>query len=296
MSDHGILGADAPAKINRELRVGPRRADGYHEIRSRFVTIDLADRIEAEESSRLDLVCEPAGLAGLPTDRSNLAARAALALAETAGREPRVRLRLVKRIPAGAGLGGGSTDAAVTLRLLCRLWKLDVSEAELARLAASLGSDVPFFLVGGEADVGGRGERVEARPDEPSENLVLVVPPFSISTAEVYAAFDRLGGASPLPDRLEIEAGGRFFGPNDLERAVVAVRPEMGAFLESGRRIAAECAVTGSGSAIVLAGANAGGVKELVSRHTGSRAVSCRTLGRVAYRRLVEGVDRPPRA
>lgn len=293
MSDPGVLGADAPAKINRELRVGPRRADGYHEIRSRFVTIDLADRIEAEESSRLDLICEPAGL---PTDRSNLAARAALALAETAGREPRVRLRLVKRIPVGAGLGGGSTDAAVTLRLLCRFWKLDVSEAELARLAASLGSDVPFFLVGGEADVGGRGERVGARPDEPSENLVLVVPPFSISTAEVYAAFDRLGGASPLPDRLEIEASGRFFGPNDLERAVVAVRPEMDAYLESGRRVAAECSVTGSGSAVVLVGANAAGVKELVSRHAGARAVSCRTLGRAAYRRLVGGVDPPPRA
>ncbi len=293
MTDPGVLVVEAPAKINRELRVGPRRADGYHEIRSRFVTIDLADRIEADESTRFGLVCEPAGL---PADRSNLVARAAFALAEMAGLEPRARLRLVKRIPVGAGLGGGSVDAAVTLRLLCRLWRLDPSEAELARLAASLGSDAPFFLLGGEAEVGGRGERVEPRPDGPSKDLVLVIPPFSISTGEVYAAFDRLGAASPPPGRLEIEASGRFLGPNDLERAVVAVRPEMGGYLESGRRIAAECAVTGSGSAIVLVDADEGGVNELLSRHAGVRAIPCRTLGREAYRRRVEGVDRPSRA
>jgi len=293
LTEPRILGADAPAKINRELRVGPRGPDGYHEIRSRFVTIDLADRIEAEESSRFELACETPGL---PTDPSNLVSRAAFALAEMAGREPHARLRLVKHVPVGAGLGGGSADAAVTLRLLCRVWRLDAAEAELARLAASLGSDVPFFLFGGEADVGGRGERVEARPDGPSEDLILVVPPFSISTAEVYAAFDRLGGGSPPPDRLEIEGSGRFFGPNELERAVVAVRPEMAGYLESGRRIATECAVTGSGSAIVLVGADGGGVKELVSRHAGARAIPCRTLGRASYRRRVEGVDRPPRA
>jgi 4-diphosphocytidyl-2-C-methyl-D-erythritol kinase len=293
VTDPGVLVAEAPAKINRELRVGPRRADGYHEIRSRFVTIDLADRIEADESSRFELACEPPGL---PTDRSNLVARAALALAEMAGLEPRARLRLVKRVPVGAGLGGGSADAAVTLFLLRRLWRLDLAEAELARLAASLGSDVPFFLLGGEADVGGRGERVEPRRDGPSKDLVLVVPPFSISTAEVYAAFDRLGGASPPPERLQIEGSGRFFGPNDLERAVVAVRPEMGEYLEGGCRIAAECAVTGSGSAIVLVGADEGGVSALVSGHPGARAICCRTLGRDAYRRRVEGVDRPSRA
>jgi len=89
------LRAEAPAKINRELRVGPRRPDGYHEIRSRFVTIDLADRVEAQEASHFELTCDPFGL---PADRSNLVARAALALAEKAGVEPLARIRLVKRV------------------------------------------------------------------------------------------------------------------------------------------------------------------------------------------------------
>lgn len=293
MTQRRVLRAEAPAKINRELRVGPRRPDGYHEIRSRFVTIDLADRIEAQESSRFELACEPPGL---PTDRSNLVARAALALAEQAGLEPRVRLRLVKLVPVGAGLGGGSADAAATLRLLCRLWRIDVAQAELARLAASLGSDVPFFLFGGEADVGGRGERVLPRENAPFQDVTLLVPPFSISTAEVYSALDRLGGVSPPPDRLEIEGSGRFFGPNDLERAVVAVRSEMGAYLESGRRIARECALTGAGSALVLVGAEKEEVEDLVLRHAGSRAIPSRTVARAEYRRRVDGVEPQPRA
>jgi 4-diphosphocytidyl-2-C-methyl-D-erythritol kinase len=283
-----ILRAQAPAKINRELRVGPRRPDGYHEIRSRFVTIDLADAIEAQEATGLELVGEPPGL---PADRSNLVARAALALAERLGLAPRVRLRLEKRVPMGAGLGGGSADAAVTLRLLCRLWRLSVSDSDLAALGATLGSDIPFFLFGGEADVAGRGERVTPRDDGPLRTLTLLFPPFSLSTADVYAEFDRIGGASPPPERLEIEASGRFFGPNDLERAVVAVRPEMGDYLASGRRIAGECAVTGSGSAIVLVGAAPESLAEILGRHPGSRVLGCRTIGRQEYRRRIGAED-----
>jgi 4-diphosphocytidyl-2-C-methyl-D-erythritol kinase len=276
-----VLRAQAPAKINRELRVGPRRSDGYHEIRSRFATIDVADEIEAEEAARFELTCEPPGLPSAPP---NLVARAALALAERAGVEPRARLRLVKRVPIGAGLGGGSADAAVTLLLLRRLWRLSLSDRDLATVAASLGSDVPFFLEGGEAEVGGRGERVEPREDRPSEELSLLVPPFSASTAEVYAAFDRVGGAGALPKRLEIEANGRFFGPNDLERAVVALRPELGDYLSSGRRVARECGLTGSGSTIVLLGASAQALSELLAGHAGARAIVCRTIGRAEYR------------
>ncbi len=287
------LRAGAPAKINRELRVGPRRPDGFHEIRSRFAAIDLEDGLEAGPGEGLELACEPSGL---PTDPSNLVVRAALALAERYGVEPRASLRLEKRIPIGAGLGGGSTDAAATLRLLCRFWRLTPSEPELSALAATLGSDVPFFLAGGEADVSGRGDRVAARADAAERNLLLLIPPFSISTAEVYSVFDRLAAASAPPDRLEIESSGRFLGPNDLERAAVAVRPEMAAYLESGRRLAAECAVTGSGSAIVLAGAGSGVREELSIRHPEARVLACRTIGREEYRRRVTGADSSARA
>jgi len=277
------LSARAPAKINRELRVGPRRGDGYHDIRSRFVTIDLADSLEARAAADFSFFCQPDSL---PADSSNLVARAARSLAEALGIAPHVQLRLSKRVPIGAGLGGGSADAAVTLRLLCRFWGAEPPEATLAEIAASLGSDVPFFLVGGEADVGGRGERVEPRDDRASEDLVLLVPPYSISTAEVYAAFDRLGGTVPLSGRLEIESSGRFFGPNDLERAIVAMRPEMGSLLERGRRIADECAVTGSGSTLVLRGAEKGGIDACLAANPGLRAMACRTVGRAEYRSL----------
>jgi len=272
--------AEAVAKINRELRVGPRRADGYHEIRSRFVTVDLADAFEARDAEAWKFAC-----AGGPTDDSNLAARAASALAEAAGIQRRGALSLTKRIPAGAGLGGGSADAAVALAVLAKLWNVSLPPERLAAIAASIGSDVPYFLVGGEADVAGRGERVVAREDSPARALTILVPPFSVATAEVYAAFDRIGGATPPPERLAIESSGRFLGPNDLERAVVAVRPEMNAYLEEGRRAADECGVTGSGSAIVLVGASRESVGGILSRHPGARALTARTVGRAEYRR-----------
>src|SRR5512144_3089805 len=152
-----ILSAEAPAKINRELRVGPRRPDGFHEIRSRLCSIDFSDRLEVEESDRLDLSCS--GIP-IPCDETNLVARAARALADRIGIAPSARIRLEKRVPAGAGLGGGSADAAVTLLLLSRLWSSRLRREELSEVAARLGSDIPFFLHGGEADVAGRGERV----------------------------------------------------------------------------------------------------------------------------------------
>jgi 4-diphosphocytidyl-2-C-methyl-D-erythritol kinase len=277
-----ILRTRAPAKINRELRVGPRRPDGFHEVRSRFVTIDLEDELEARDAPAFELICEPPEL---PAGRSNLVWRAAQALAEKFGVAPRARVILVKRIPVGAGLGGGSADAAVTLRLLARLWQLEASEEELAGLAASLGSDAPFFLTGGEAEVGGRGERVTPRDDGPVRELTLLVPPFPISTAEVYAAFDRFGVATAPPETLEIEHSGRFLGRNDLEPAVVAVRPEMGDYLAQARRAARECAVTGSGAALVLVGLDPAGREALFRRHPAARVLACRTLGRDDYRR-----------
>jgi 4-diphosphocytidyl-2-C-methyl-D-erythritol kinase len=282
-----ILRAHAPAKINRELRVGRRRADGYHEILSRVTSIDLADSIEVEPAG--DLLLSVAG-ADVPADDTNLAARAARLLAARLSIPPRARIRLQKNVPIGAGLGGGSADGAVTLLLLARLWEASLSSEELMGLAARLGSDAPFFLVGGEADIAGRGEHVTPREDSPSEDLLLLVPPFSLSTSEVYASYDHAFGPAgrPLPPRLEVETSGRFFGPNDLASAVLGTHSEMTAYLRAVGETVADHAMTGSGSVIALREASREAAEALRLRFPECRLVPCRTLGREEYRRRIQ--------
>jgi 4-diphosphocytidyl-2-C-methyl-D-erythritol kinase len=283
-----IFRGEAPAKINRELRVGGKRPDGYHEIRSRIVSIDLADSIEVAPGRGLELSCE--GL-DVPPGESNLVVRAARALADRLGRSADARIRLTKRIPVGAGLGGGSSDGARALVLLSRLWDSRLAEEDLRRVAASIGSDVPFFLVGGEADVAGRGEIVIPLPDSPAVRLLLLLPPFPMSTAEVYAARDRLApdlSDAPLANSLSVETSGRFFGPNDLAFAVLQTRREMSVLMDSARLLSAEAAVTGSGSAIVLTGASPDAVERLRALHPEARLQPCRTLSRGEYRLRTE--------
>jgi 4-diphosphocytidyl-2-C-methyl-D-erythritol kinase len=284
-----ILSAQAPAKINRELRVGARRPDGYHEVLSRLVSIDLADVVEVTAGAgTLELSCTGRPV---PADDSNLIIRAALALAGRLGRTADARIRLEKRIPVGTGLGGGSSDAARTLELLRELWGARLPPTEVMDIAASLGSDVPFFLVGGEADVSGRGERVVPRPDSEPVDLLVLVPPFALSTADVYAAHDRLAAGSrdrELPAALEVEASKGFFGPNDLAFAVLETRADMGVLLESARKLAFESAITGSGSAIVLHGAVGNAAERLAALHPEVEISRCRTLTREEYRRRTE--------
>ena len=278
-----ILRAEAPAKINRELRVGGRRADGFHEIRSRFCTIDLADRLEVEDAGGLEISCS--GLP-VPGGDSNLVALAARSLAEELGIAPRARIRLEKRIPVGAGLGGGSADAAVTLLLLSRLWRAALAEGDLARIAARVGSDVPFFLYGGEADVTGRGEHVTPREDTPAREVLLLVPPFAIATGAVYAAYSRMThGAARLPDALEIDATRSFLGPNDLASAVLETDSQMVDYVGSAREVATESGITGSGSALVLCGVDAEGQRRLAARHPGASLHRVRTVSREDYQR-----------
>ncbi len=286
-----ILQAEAPAKINRELRVGGRRADGFHEILSRFCTIDLADRLEVEDAERLEISCS--GIP-VPEGEDNLVARAAKLLAEELGIEPRARIRLEKRVPTGAGLGGGSADAAVTLLLLSGLWNATLPEEDLPRVAARLGSDIPFFLVGGEADVSGRGERVVPREDPPPKDLLLLVPPFGIATAAVYAAYARLtGGAARLPQRLDIDTMPNFLGRNDLASAVLEIEGQMADYLRSAGRVASESGITGSGSALVLCGVSRDGERELARAHPGASLHRVRTLGRGEYRLRTTGGGGP---
>jgi len=172
----------APAKINLSLEVVGRRSDGYHELATVLQTVGLADELSFEESDGLSLACDDPSLA---TD-GNLVLRAARALG--GGRGARIHLR--KRIPVAAGLGGGSADAAATLRGLARLWGLRIGEGELLRTAATLGADVPFLLRGGTAFATGLGDQLEALPDIPSMWAVLHLPESGPAdkTARAYRA------------------------------------------------------------------------------------------------------------
>jgi len=175
----------APAKLNLTLEVLGRRNDGFHEIRSVIQAISHYDVVEAEPARDTGLVC-PEG----PSPDENLAPLAATGLRTALGLSEGASLRLYKRIPAGAGLGGGSSDAAAVLRLLSRLWRTRLAPSKLRQLAASLGSDVPFFLSGGAALASGRGERIERLPALRSGHVVLVVPPWQMpgKTARVFSA------------------------------------------------------------------------------------------------------------
>ncbi len=156
----------APAKLNLTLEVLGKRDDGFHEISSIMQTIDLCDRVRLSDAPDLQLIVSGPEASGVPEDPTHdLAYRAAIALQQAAGISLGARIELDKQIPAGAGLGGGSSDAAAVLRGLYELWDVEISFSEFAELAAGLGSDVPFFLDGGTQAVAGRGEELTPLPD-----------------------------------------------------------------------------------------------------------------------------------
>jgi 4-diphosphocytidyl-2-C-methyl-D-erythritol kinase len=190
---------DAHAKINLSLRVGDKRADGFHDVRTILQSIELADRVICEPSrGPFEIVCSTPGV---PADRTNLVWTAAQRLWEAAARKDElrgVRITLDKRIPAKAGLGGGSSDAAATLVALRRLWKLPVTDQALYAIAAKLGSDVPYFLIGGTALGLGRGEDVYPLDDLPRLWVVLIFPPFGIATADAYRWLDDMREKEPI--------------------------------------------------------------------------------------------------
>ncbi|MCS7015189.1 MAG: 4-(cytidine 5'-diphospho)-2-C-methyl-D-erythritol kinase [Gemmatales bacterium] len=192
---NGPLAIYAPAKVNWFLEVLGKRSDGYHEIVTFMVAIDLCDCLVAFEEPSKEISLEVKYPDSADNTRSltlsnksdNLVWRAAASLQEATGCRRGVHLVLEKRIPVGAGLGGGSSDAAATLLLLNTFWGLGLSGAELTTLAARLGSDVAFFLHGAAAWCRGRGERVSPWPMARPYWLVLIVPPWPVSTASVYA-------------------------------------------------------------------------------------------------------------
>ncbi|WP_421792430.1 4-(cytidine 5'-diphospho)-2-C-methyl-D-erythritol kinase [Hyphobacterium sp.] len=182
----------APAKINLTLRVGAVREDGYHPIDSLVVFADWGDRLSLKPAADLSLQITGPQAGGIPPGDDNLVLRATRALAKAAGRTATGHLTLDKNIPAGAGIGGGSADAAAALRLFNRLWELDWPLDMLAGIGAEIGSDVPACVWSQPLRMTGRGERIRRIEDWPDFPALLVNPGKSVTTADVFRAFDQM--------------------------------------------------------------------------------------------------------
>ena len=228
----------AHAKINWTLTVRGVRPDGYHDLRSIVLPIALHDTVTLEEAD--EVVCEMPAMGVAQAE--NLAYRAAVALREATGCARGAHIMIEKRIPVGAGLGGGSADAAAVLNGLNDLWKLHLPEPEICEIAARVGSDVPALTLGAPALMEGRGERVrclrpEERADLPKmEGIIVFAPGIFVSTPNVYREFRE-------------EDCGR--GPNDLQPAALRLYPEIGEAIQRlERQGLSRVTMTGSGSAV----------------------------------------------
>jgi 4-diphosphocytidyl-2-C-methyl-D-erythritol kinase len=179
----------APAKINLTLDILGKRDDGYHEVEMVMTMVDLSDRLELETLDRdTIIISSPVGY--IPLDEKNHAFQAAKLIKERYHVKQGVYIHIDKHIPVSAGLGGGSSDAAATLRGLNRLWGLNIPMEELQKIGAEIGSDVPFCVTGGTAIATGRGERLEPIASPPPCWVILAKPAVSVSTAEIYRQFD----------------------------------------------------------------------------------------------------------
>jgi len=253
--DVGIV-VEAPAKVNLHLSVGDVRPDGFHDVETVLHALDLCDTVTLERSRGLSLVCDVD--LGIPAE-ANLAMRAAVALATVLNRVPDVRITLEKRIPAGAGLGGASTDAAAVLAGLPSLWEVEVSGDTLRQIAVGLGADVPFFLRGGSGLYSGRGDVFVEEIDVPVLDVALVKPRSHVSTARAYAMFDRIG-VSSRTGAATIIAACRSGDPravagalhNNLTEAAVALVPEIADVMAvcDAHPGVLGCLLSGSGSAV----------------------------------------------
>ena len=269
------------AKINLGLRIGPRRPDGYHDLDTRFQTVDLTDVLEIEPD-RTELTLEIEG-AALPADSENLVMRAARLLRESSGVEIGARMRLIKRIPIAAGLGGGSSDSAAALLGLDEIWGLRRGIAGLQPLATLLGADVPFFLHGGTARGTGRGDLIEPLKDLPDCWIALVLPAFSSSTQAAFQAWDRRSPSMP-------HAPGPANDPlaNDFQALLEEKHPILAGYRETLAACGARgTALSGSGPVVFGLFDRREQVQAArAARDWGTaRLVESRPIGRAEYRR-----------
>lgn len=240
----------APAKINLSLLVGPPRADGFHPLRTTYCAVGLYDVVSASPGKTLSVTMTGEGTEFIGSD--NLVSSAAVALAEYAGVEAAATLTVQKNIPVAAGLAGGSADAAATLVACAKLWNLVVDLADLAGIAADIGSDVPFALYGGVAAGAGRGELITPLPAPDPQLWVIAAADFGLSTPEVFRELDQLRakGVAP-PSQIDDPAAPDI---NELQVAALSLAPELAATLAAGAAAGAlRGFVSGSGPTCAFA-------------------------------------------
>ncbi|WP_307844651.1 4-(cytidine 5'-diphospho)-2-C-methyl-D-erythritol kinase [Actinotalea solisilvae] len=235
--DHADVRVRAPGKVNLALTVGRRRPDGYHPLASVFQALSVHEEVSAWHADRLSLTVSGLHAERVPTDGTNLAWRAATALAAATGAEPAARLHIHKGVPVAGGMAGGSADAAATLLALDTLWGTGLSREALAEIGATLGSDVPFALLGQTAVGRGRGDLLTPALSRGEYHWALGLRDRGLSTPEVYAMFDEIvggAGGEPEADRAlmqalrtgDAEAVGRAL-VNDLQDAALELAPEL---------------------------------------------------------------------
>jgi 4-diphosphocytidyl-2-C-methyl-D-erythritol kinase len=286
----------SPAKVNLCLRVVGRRPDGYHLLDSIFVPVDLCDHVTLEvddagpgRATTIDVRCDHPGV---PSGDDNLAARAVRALLADRGWGARVRCVIAKTIPPGAGLGGGSANAATVLLAMDALLGLALPSAHLREIALALGADVPFFLGGGPARVRGIGEDVEPIAGWPDLRLVIAIPPIAVATRWAFRTFAEHGRGHAGEEAARLAAGtapNQRLLVNDLEQVVLPAFPAIAALKERILRAGAAAAVmSGSGSAVVGVASSAGAAEEIAAtlRRTTPdlRVYAVGVLGRDAIR------------
>ncbi|MEL5958170.1 4-(cytidine 5'-diphospho)-2-C-methyl-D-erythritol kinase [Streptomyces sp. CLV115] len=248
-----------PAKVNVQLAVGAPRPDGFHDLANVFLAVGLYDEVTVTPADELRITCSGPDAAQVPLDASNLAARAAIALAERHGIAPDVHIHIAKDIPVAGGMAGGSADGAAALLACDALWSTGATRDELLAICAELGSDVPFSLVGGAALGTGRGERLTPVEVGSTFHWVFAVADGGLSTPAVYGEFDRLTANTevPAPEASPaLLAALRTGAPaalaealsNDLQPAALSLRPSLADTLAAGTAAGALAAlVSGSG-------------------------------------------------
>jgi 4-diphosphocytidyl-2-C-methyl-D-erythritol kinase len=290
------------AKINLSLRILGKRPDGYHELRTILQTISLHDDLHFELSGdgAITLTCNDPDI---PADERNLVVRAAYALKDRYGVDKGARIRLHKRIPAKAGLGGGSSNAAVSLLALTYLWQIEATKPHLHQVAEGLGADVPFFLLGGTALGEGTGTTLSALPDGIIQHLIVVTPNANVSTADAYTAVNSAAlttsGADPILSSSPTGANFQDSTPgllqndlnNDFESVIFDIEPEIKqtkvALLQAG---AGDALLAGSGSSVfgVFSSQEAQQIAiNKIQLEAGWRMFACVTLSRNEYIRAL---------
>ncbi len=300
------VAARAPAKVNLQLSVGARRRDGFHDLVSVFQAVALYDEVRAtraEPGSGVTVTVEGEGADLVPLDETNLAVRAALAIAEQADVEPDVALHITKTIPVAGGMAGGSADAAAALVACDVLWEAGLDRPALLEIGAALGSDVPFALVGGTAVGTGRGERLTPALARGEYRWVFALAEGGLSTPEVFAECDRMRGEAPVleprvSDRVmaalrsgDAHALGRSL-TNDLQPAALSLMPRLRSVFEVAAKFTAlGGVVSGSGPTCAFLARDDLHHMELLfalssTRHT---RTAKRATGPVHGARVVEG-------